>query len=186
MKVILIEDVKDLGLQGEIKEVKNGLGRNYLIPQKLAVEATKANLNLWERKKEALEVRRAQILKDANTLAEKLEGLTLTIPMKAGEDERLYGSVTSQNIADLLNEKGFEISRKDISLSESIKTVGTHSLKIKLFQNISPEINVEVINEDSPAETETTKPAEETQLVEEPVADQVAEKEEDNEEKTEE
>ncbi|NIP31728.1 MAG: 50S ribosomal protein L9 [Candidatus Dadabacteria bacterium] len=154
MKVILIADVKDLGLQGEIKDVKNGFGRNYLIPQKLAVEATKANLNIWEKKREALEIRMAQILEDANTLAEKLEGLTLTVPMKAGDDERLYGSVTSQNISDLLKEKGFDISRKDIALNESIKNLGSHNIRIKLFREISPEIVVDVIREE---EQETAK-----------------------------
>lgn len=182
MKVILIEDVKNLGLQGEIMEVKNGLGRNYLIPQKLAVEATKANLNVWERKREALELRKAQILKDAAALAEKIEGTTLTIPMKVGDEDKLYGSVTSQNISDLLNEQGFEVSRKDISLGESIKSLGTYSVKVKLFQDISPEITVEVVDEDA-----GNKPQEAKETPEETQAEvQASEAEEINEETIEE
>ena len=145
MKVILISDVKDLGLQGELKEVKNGMARNYLIPHKLAVRATEANLKIWERKKEALEIRKVQILNDTNALAEKLEGLNLTIAMKAGDNDRLYGSVTSQNISDALREKGFGVSRKDIALSNSIKTLGTYNIMIKLFQDISPTIILDVI-----------------------------------------
>ena len=182
MKVILIEDVKDLGLQGEIKEVKNGLGRNYLIPQKLAVEASKENLNLWDRRKEALEIRRAQILKDANALSEKLEGLNLTIPVKAGDDERLYGSVTSQNIADLLNEQGFEISRKDISLGEAIKNLGSYNVKIKLFQEITPEITVNVVNEDEPEKKAADQLEPEAQTEADAAAEEAAEAAEANEE----
>ena len=148
MKVILIADVKDLGLEGEIKEVKNGMARNYLIPNKLAVLATEANMKNWEKKREGLELRKAQILNDAGTLAEKLEGLSLTITMKAGNNDRLYGSVTSQNISDILKEKGFDISRKDIALSDTIKTLGTHNITIKLFQDISPVITVNVVKDE--------------------------------------
>lgn len=148
MKVIFIEDVRNIGTIGEIKEVKNGLATNYLIPRKFAIKASEANLKIWEKKREALEAQKAQIFNEAKSLAENLEGLTLEFKMRAGEEDKLFGSVTSQNIADELTEKGFDISRKDIVLDDSIKTLGTYQVAIRIHQDVSPEITVNVEREE--------------------------------------
>lgn len=153
MKVIFIEDVRNIGTIGEIKDVKNGLATNYLIPRKFVIKATEANLKIWEKKREALEVQKAEIYNSAKSLAENLEGLVLEFSMKAGEEDKLFGSVTSQNIADKLTEKGFDISRKDIVLDDSIKTLGSYQVAIRIHQDVSPEITVNVIKEEDEQES---------------------------------
>lgn len=154
MKVIFVDNVGNIGSIGEIKEVKNGLARNYLIPQKFAIEATESNLKIWGKKRKVLEEQQAEIFNAAKSLGEQLQGLTLEITMKAGEEDKLFGSVTSQMISDLLNEKGFDISRKDIQLYDPIKVLGTHPVSIKLHQDVNPEVIVNVINEEEIEETE--------------------------------
>lgn len=153
MKVIFIEDVRNIGTIGEIKDVKNGLATNYLIPRKFVIKATEANLKIWEKKREALEAQKAEIYNSAKSLAENLEGLVLEFSMKAGEEDKLFGSVTSQNIADKLTEKGFDISRKDIVLDDSIKTLGSYQVAIRIHQDVSPEITVNVIKEEDEQES---------------------------------
>ncbi|MGH7884778.1 MAG: 50S ribosomal protein L9 [Thermodesulfobacteriota bacterium] len=148
MKVIFIDNVKNIGTAGEIKDVKNGLARNYLIPQKLAVEASDSNLKIWEKRRKSIEAKQEVIYNSAKSLAENLEGLTLEIAMKSGEEDKLFGSVTSQIISDLLAEKGFEISRKDIALDDPIKTLGTHQVTIKIHKDVNPEITINVISEE--------------------------------------
>ncbi len=148
MKVIFIEDVRNIGTIGEIKDVKNGLATNYLIPKKFAIKATDANLKIWDKKSEALEAQKTEIYNEAKSLGENLQGLTLEFIMRAGEEDKLFGSVTSQNIADGLNEKGFDISRKDIVLDDSIKTLGSYQISIKIHQEVSPEITVNVLKKD--------------------------------------
>lgn len=152
MKVIFLDNVGNIGSIGEIKDVKNGLARNYLIPQKFAIEATESNLKIWEKKRKVLEEKQAEILNAAKSLGEQLQGLTLEITMKAGEEDKLFGSVTSQMISDLLSEKGFDISRKDIQLYDPIKVLGTHPVSIKLHQDVNPEVIVNVINEEETEE----------------------------------
>lgn len=152
MKVIFVENVGNIGSIGEIKEVKNGLARNYLIPQKFAIEASEANLKIWEKKRRVLEEKQAEIFNAAKSLGDQLQGLSLEIKMRAGEEDKLFGSVTSQMISDMLAEKGFEISRKDIELYDPIKELGTHPVSIKLHQEVNPEVLVKVLKEEDPAD----------------------------------
>ena len=147
MKVILLDDVKPFGKRGEIKEVKRGLARNYLFPRKMAIEATPGNLKLWEQQKRALTKKEEGLKSEAQTLAARLEGVSCIIPVKVGEEEKLYGSVTSQNIADALSNMGFEISRKDIELDAPIKNLGTHEVRVRLHSNVAVNVNIEVVPE---------------------------------------
>lgn len=148
MKVILISDVETIGSVGDVKDVKNGMARNYLFPRKLAIKATEANLKAWESRIEAIRLRKTEVLENAKAFAEKLEGLEITIPAKSGEEDRLFGSVTSQNISDALGEKGFEISRRDIELDGTIKALGTYSVAVKLHTDVTPQITVNVVKEE--------------------------------------
>ncbi len=148
MKVILISDVENVGSVGDIKDVKNGMARNFLFPRKLAIKATEANLKAWESRIEAIRLRKTEVLENAKALAEKLEGLEISIPAKSGEEDRLFGSVTSQNISDALGEKGFEISRRDIALDGTIKALGTYSVALKLHTDVTQQITVNVVKEE--------------------------------------
>ena len=148
MKVILISDVENIGSVGDVKDVKNGMARNYLFPRKLAIKATEANLKAWESRIETIRLRKTEVLENAKAFAEKLEGLEITIPAKSGEEDRLFGSVTSQNISDALGEKGFEISRRDIELDGTIKALGTYSVAVKLHTDVTPQITVNVVKEE--------------------------------------
>jgi ribosomal protein L9 len=148
MKVILISDVESFGKKGEVKDVKDGFARNYLFPKKFAVEATPENMKTWERQKQSLKKKEEGVKAEAEALAEKLNGVSCTIPMKAGEEDKLFGSVTSQNISDALSKHGFDISRKDIQLEEPIKTLGTYEIPIKLHPQVTANIKVEVVKEE--------------------------------------
>jgi large subunit ribosomal protein L9 len=148
MKVILIDDVETLGKKGEIKEVKRGLARNYLLPRKLAIEATPGNLKLWEQQRQALKKKEEKARAEAEALAARLQAVSCTIHAKAGEEDRLFGSVTSQNISDALAKLGFEISRKDIDLDAPIKALGTYDVRIKLHPNVVANIKVNVVKEE--------------------------------------
>jgi large subunit ribosomal protein L9 len=148
MKVILIADVQEIGERGEIKEVKEGFARNYLFPRKLAVEATEGNLKVLEQQKQALKKKEDKDRTDAMGLANKLHGISCIIPVKAGEEEKIFGSVTSQSISDSLAKLGFEVSKKDIELEAPIKTLGTHQVPIRLHHDVTVNIKVEVIKEE--------------------------------------
>jgi large subunit ribosomal protein L9 len=151
MKVILTTNVDAVGREGEIKEVKSGLARNYLLPKKLAVIATPANMKIWEQKSGAIQKRDDQAKGEAETLSQRIDGVTVSITVKVGEEEKLFGSVTSQNIADALSGVGFDIDKKHIELESPIKSLGSHEVKIKLHQDVTPNITVEVVSEDNPA-----------------------------------
>lgn len=147
MKVILISDVESIGRQGDIKEVKDGLANNFLLPKKLAIKATPGNLKAWEQKSASLRKKEDKVRTEAAGFAARLEGTKLTIPVKVGEEEKIFGSVTSQSISDALKEKGFEISRKQIDLESPIKTLGTHEVPVKLYHEVTATISVEVVEE---------------------------------------
>ncbi|HSE84029.1 MAG TPA: 50S ribosomal protein L9 [Thermodesulfobacteriota bacterium] len=148
MKVIFISDAESVGKIGEVREVKDGFARNYLLPKKIAVEATPENIKIWERKRQILRKKEESLKAEAETLAAKLREVACTIPVKVGEEDRLFGSVTSQNISDALKGQGFEISRKDIELDSPIKTLGTYEVPIKLHSDVTANIKVEVIKEE--------------------------------------
>jgi len=148
MKVILISDVENIGSVGDVKDVKNGMARNYLFPRKLAIKATEANLKAWESRIEAIRLRKTEIIDNAKALAEKLKDLEISISAKSGEEDRLFGSVTSQNISDALAEKGFEISRRDIALDSTIKALGTYTVPLKLHTDVTQHITLNVVKEE--------------------------------------
>lgn len=147
MKVIFISDVESIGRQGEIKDVKDGLARNYLLPKKLAITATPGNLKIWEQKSVALRKKEDKVRGEAEKFASKLNGLSIKIPVKVGEEEKIFGSVTSQSISDTLGELGYEVSRKQIDLDSPIKTLGKHEVTLKLHHDVSAVISVEVVEE---------------------------------------
>jgi len=150
MKVLFIENVENIGKRGEIKEVKNGLARNYLLPQKLALRATHSNIKSWEVRLNALKLKDAKVLEDAQAIADSLSNVALTIQVKAGEEDKLFGSVTSQNIADSLNEKGFNIDKKDVQLKDPIKELGNYNIAVKVHPEVTTSIVVDVVKEEEP------------------------------------
>ncbi|MCI0453784.1 MAG: 50S ribosomal protein L9 [Candidatus Dadabacteria bacterium] len=148
MKVILITDVQAIGKRGEIKEVKEGFARNFLFPRKLALEATQGNLKVLEQQKQSLKKKEDKDRTDATGLRDKLNGVSCLIPVKVGEEDKIFGSVTSQNISDTLAKLGFDISKKDIELEAPIKSLGVHEIPIRLHHDVTVNIKVEVIKEE--------------------------------------
>ncbi|HWI41518.1 MAG TPA: 50S ribosomal protein L9, partial [Verrucomicrobiae bacterium] len=124
MQVILKENVENLGHIGDIVKVAPGYARNYLLPRGLAIEATERNAKALEHAKKQLEYKKNKVLESAKALAAKIQGLTLTIPHQAGENDRLFGSVTNMELAELLKAQGIEIDRKKIVLADPIKQLG--------------------------------------------------------------
>ncbi|NNG67169.1 50S ribosomal protein L9 [Caldanaerobacter subterraneus] len=147
MKVILVKDVKNVGKAGEVVNVSDGYGRNYLIPKGLAIEATESNLKMLNEKKKAEERKRQQELEQAKELAQKLSKVGVTLKVKAGENGKLFGSVTSKDVEEALKEKGFEIDKKKIVLPENIKTIGTYYAEVKLYQGVTAKVQVDVVAE---------------------------------------
>jgi len=147
MKVILIEDVDDLGRAGEILNVKDGYGRNYLIPKKKALPATPDNVRKMERVRRELEAARNKARADAERLAERIRSLSLTLPRKAGEGDKLFGSVTSMDIQRALKDEGIEVDRKRILLDEPIKSLGLFHVRVRLHQEVTAELKIWVVQE---------------------------------------
>lgn len=147
MKVILRQDFEKLGKIGETVVVKDGYARNYLIPRKIAYPATNGSLRALEEEKKQHEHRAQKELRNAEKLAQELEKISITIKMKVGEDDKLFGSVTSQIIADTLKEKGITIDKRMIELDEPIKALGIYTVNIKLYQNVMGKIKVWVVRE---------------------------------------
>lgn len=148
MQVILRESLDNLGAVGEVVDVKPGYARNYLLPKGLAYEATDANLRQMEREKVLQEKREAQTFADARERASSIEGVSLTFNARAGEEGRLFGSITSADIADRLAEQGVEVDRRQIDLDEPIKALGVFSVPVKLHAQVRPEVKVWVIKEE--------------------------------------
>lgn len=146
MKVILSEDVKNLGLMGEVVNVSDGYARNFLFPKKFAVEANIKNLKEFEHNKKIITERAAKIKESFKSIADKLSSLSLTIKAKTGEDDKLFGSVTNMNIAEALALAGYDIDKKKIVM-EPIKRLGEYSVTIKLHTNLSAEVKVHVVQE---------------------------------------
>jgi len=148
MQVILREQLDKLGGVGDVVNVKPGFARNYLIPQGLAYEATGANLRRIEKEKAAADAQAQQTLEAAQKRAAELEGVSLTFNVRAGEEGRLFGSITSGDIADRLAEQGIEIDRRSVQMDEPIKALGVFSVPVRLHPEVRPEIKVWVIKED--------------------------------------
>lgn len=192
MKVLLLKDVYKLGRAGDVKRVADGFGRNYLIPQGLAVLATEGARKQAENIRQQATVRRAQLNEEMSGVASLLKDITLTFPAKAGETGKLYGSVTPQNIADALSEKiKVEIDRRSVDV-EPIRQLGVHQVNIRLTMDLAPEVTVIVHREgETPesqikteeAKTETAEAVEEEADFTEDVVE--VEEVEDTEEETE-
>jgi large subunit ribosomal protein L9 len=146
MKVILREDIKNLGYKDDVVEVKSGYGRNYLIPQGKASLATESALKMLAEDLRQREFKQDKLKKDAEAIASKLEGASITVATKAGASGKIFGSITSLQIANALKEKGFEVDRRKI-VTDDIKELGTHSATVNLFKEISASISIEVITE---------------------------------------
>jgi large subunit ribosomal protein L9 len=147
MEVILKEDVPKLGHRGEVVKVAEGYGRNYLLPHKLAIEATAANRAVIEQMKQSA-IRKSAVEKaDSEALAKQLEGVALAFQRKAGEKDHLFGSVTSSDIAEALERRGFNIDRRKIQLHESLKSLGEFDVPIKLHRDVTTRIKVTVEKE---------------------------------------
>ncbi len=148
MKVLLQSDVESVGKAGEIVNVKDGFARNYLIPRKLAVIADEKNVRVFEHLKRQTEDRIRKLRKSAETLKEKIESLTLTIPCKVGEEGKLFGAVTNIQIAEALKSQGIEVDRKKIILEKPIKLLGDYEALVKLEGDITAKVKISLVKEE--------------------------------------
>ncbi|MDD5613558.1 MAG: 50S ribosomal protein L9 [Candidatus Omnitrophica bacterium] len=147
MKVILLEDYKGLGLKRDLVNVKNGYAYNFLIPKGIACQATPAALKDFEARESSDNKKKARVLNRLKELKEKLSGVSLTIKVKAGEEEKMYGAVTNIDIARSLKEEGFEIDRHAIILDEPIKELGVYQVPVSLHSDIVAKVKVWVVKE---------------------------------------
>jgi len=145
MQVILTKDVKGLGLEGDMTNVSDGYARNFLLPRKLSIIADKKNIAIWERKKVQREAAREELKQEKLSLAAKLKDLVLTIKADVGESGKLFGSVTSADIASaIMGSSSLDIDKKDIELPEHIKLVGAYDVLIHLHPEVSAKVKVDV------------------------------------------
>ena len=145
MKVILLQDVKGTGKQGQLVEVSHGHARNFLLPRKLAIEATPANIAELEKKQKYEEIKRVREIQKAAELVKKLEEQIINIEAKVGENGRLFGSVTNKEIAEAIEtQAGVSIDRRRIVLDEPIKTIGEKTVEVKLHSHVSAKLKVRV------------------------------------------
>ena len=147
MEVILVEDISTLGSRGDVVKVAKGYGRNYLIPQGKALLATPQNLKVVEERKKVLARKSEKLKGEALKLSKKIEALTCQFPVQVGEDEKLFGSVTSMDIEKFLNENGYAIDKKDILLEAPIKSLGNVTVPIRLHPDVKAELNVSLVKE---------------------------------------
>ncbi|HYP09032.1 MAG TPA: 50S ribosomal protein L9 [Bryobacteraceae bacterium] len=144
MEVILREDIEKLGHRGEIVKVASGYARNFLLPKKLAVQASAANKKIVEQERDAYLRREAKAKGEAEDLGRMLAALTITITQRAGEEGHLFGSVTSKDIADALERQNFTIERRKIQLEDPIKNVGEYKVPVRLHRDVTAEVTVNV------------------------------------------
>jgi len=147
MKVILREDIKTLGKIGQIVDVADGYARNYLVPRGLAVEANTKNIRSLEHEKKIIQGKAKKLKDSAQDFASKISSMALTIKAKAGEEGKLFGSVTTMDIAEALKNEGLDVDKKKILLEEPIRRLGSYSVNIKIHHEISAQLNVQVIEE---------------------------------------
>ncbi len=148
MKVILKQEMHDLGLEGDIVDVAKGYARNYLIPKGIAMEASEQNIKLMETRRKKIEVKRVEAKEEAEKIKERMAEVEITITQKVGEEDKLYGSVTSMDIASHLEKQGITIDRRKIVLDKPIKTLGEYEVPIKLYPEVTGSIKVVVIPEE--------------------------------------
>ena len=147
MKVILLKDIESLGSAGEVVEVKNGYGRNFLIPRNEALIASAANMAQFESRRKQQETLAERDRRAAEALAKKLEAESITAQVKVGEEDRLFGSVTAQHVAELLDEKGYEIDRRAIHLEDPIRELGVYNVEVRLHPEVATAVKLWVVKE---------------------------------------
>jgi large subunit ribosomal protein L9 len=147
MKVILKDDVKNVGNMGDIVKVADGFARNYLVPRGLAVEASSKNIKSIEHEKRIIQEKAKKIKHSAQDLSDKIAKVTLVVKANAGEEGKLFGSVTTMDIAEALKNEGFDIDKKKISLDEPIKRLGEHTVNVKIHPEITTNVTVQVVQE---------------------------------------
>ncbi|MBD5539156.1 MAG: 50S ribosomal protein L9 [Desulfovibrio sp.] len=165
MKLILRADVENLGNLGDVVEVKPGYGRNYLLPQGLAMVASPANLKVFEQERNKLQARMDALRAEARGLAARLEALKVVIPMHVGENDKLYGSVTSTIIGDAIAEQGLEVDRRRILMDAPIRTLGEHPVRVRLHADVIAVVPVQVVSDHQPEVTEEELAAAEAEAV---------------------
>jgi len=148
MEVILREDVEKLGARGQLVKVANGYARNFLLPKRLAVLATEANKKIVEQERQAHLRREAKVVADAGELGKLLAAVSITIAQKAGENDQLFGSVTSKDIVEALEKQGYTIDRRKVLLEEPIKTLGDFKIPLRLHREVTAEITLHVVKEE--------------------------------------
>jgi len=149
MEVILREEIESLGRRGDVVKVAAGYARNFLLPKRMAVAATESNKKIVEQEKQAHLRREAKEIGDASDLAKLMSSVVLTIAQKAGENDQLFGSVTAQDIATLLEKQGYAIDRRKVHLEEPIKTLGDFKVAVRLHRDVTVEIPVHVVKEEA-------------------------------------
>ena len=148
MKVILLQDIKNVGKKDEIINAADGYARNYLLPKKLAVEANTENMTKLNNKKEAASFKKDVEKQNAEELAKKLKGIMLKLKVKAGENGKIFGGITAKEISEnLKSQYNFVIDKKKIELKETIKTLGEFNVSIKLFEGVVASLKIQVISE---------------------------------------
>lgn len=167
MKVILLGELKGKGGEGDVVEVAQGFAENYLFPNRMALPATKGNIKQLEERRHNIEKREVKRIADAEALKEAIDGKTVLIDAKVGEEGQLFGSVTNTMVADAIkNELGVEVERKRIELNRAIKTSGLHTVKVSLYREIAAELHLQVgkpaVEEAPEAEAVEAEAAEET------------------------
>ena len=154
MKIILRADVENLGNLGDVVNVKPGYGRNYLLPQGLAMVASPGNLKAFELERKKLQARMDALRADAHSMQERLEALEVVIPMHVGENDKLYGSVTSTIIGDALTNLGVDVDRRRILMDAPIRSLGEHPVRIRLHASVIAVVTVKVISDHKQPEPE--------------------------------
>jgi large subunit ribosomal protein L9 len=149
MEVILREEIEQLGRRGDVVKVAPGYARNFLLPKRMAVAATEANKKIVEQEKQAHLRRDAKEISDASDLAKLMSSVELTIAQKAGENDHLFGSVTAQDIATLLEKQGYAIDRRKVHLDEPIKALGDFKVTVRLHREVNVEIPVHVVKDEA-------------------------------------
>ena len=147
MKVILRKNFDQLGKVGDTVSVKDGYARNFLIPRQIAYQATKGNIITLEEEKKQIQKKEAKELDAAQTLAANLEKVSVTIPVTVGEEDKIFGTVTTQMIADSLKEKGFDIDKRKIEITEPIKSLGIYSVTVKVHPSVTATVKTWVVRD---------------------------------------
>jgi large subunit ribosomal protein L9 len=148
VKVILLSDQRNLGKRGETVEVKPGYGRNYLLPQGIALEATPSNVKVFSQQRKKIDALHAKERDAAQAIANQMAGVQISIPKRVGETGTLYGSVTAGDVAEALEAKGFKVDRRRIDLGDDMKSLGDHTVRVELHSEVVAEVTVSVVAEE--------------------------------------